>query len=137
MSAFLVGKETIDRIVTGLDYECRNDGYLAEQMKEMTGIEYLSDDWKTRIGRKMLMTNLLALHERYNDEITLPTWYNFYPRPATRIQYLKSLQCFTYQCAEGKVPELPIYKFFDQVLERKFMVSIIYNMKEYDQADWA
>lgn len=136
MSAFLVGKDTIDRIITAMDYELRQDSYLQIKMEEMTGVSYDDTKWKDLLGTLMINMNQMALGERYGDKMEKHT-YTFYPKLATRIQYLKSLQCFTYQCAEGVIPQTKLYDFFDRVLERKFMTAIIYSMSEYDKAQWA
>lgn len=136
MSAFLVGTETIDRILTALDYELRQDRYFQIKMEEKTGINYESFTWKDDLGTLMLNMNQMALGERYNDKM-IKQEYKYSPKLGSNIQNLKSLQCFTYQCAEGVITKLDIYKFFDQIVERKFMVRIIYSIPEYDQAMWA
>lgn len=136
MSAYLVQTKTIDRIITGLDYELRDDRMLQIKMEQATGISINMENWQDKIGCLMLNLNQMALGERYNDKMVEHT-YKYYPQLGTNIQNLKSLQCYTYQCAEGAIIETKMYKFFDSILERKFMTRIIYSMSQYDSAEWA
>ena len=52
-----------------------------------------------------------------------------------KIQLVKALQCLHYQCSEGNVPETKGYKELENVI-REVVMSIIYSMPEYDQAEW-
>jgi hypothetical protein len=37
---------------------------------------------------------------------------------------------------EGEVVKKPLYKFFDSVIERHLMSSIISDLPEYQRAEW-
>jgi hypothetical protein len=47
------------------------------------------------------------------------------------------MKCWLYQCAEGDVPERELYTFFADVVEKYLLRKIVYNLPEYDQAEWA
>jgi hypothetical protein len=61
--------------------------------------------------------------------------YKYTNRPASWIQRLKSLHCFTYQCAEGNVPKSKLYKLCIEK-EHELANAIINEMPEYDKAKW-
>lgn len=50
-------------------------------------------------------------------------------------QLLKSLQCFTYQCCEGDVPESDLYKGIEKLADC-VGYYIISKMPEYQAAEW-
>lgn len=139
MSAFLVDKETIDRVITWVDYytTSHEGDWFKEKMGEELGIYRWQEGWKDKLGQLMLDLNQQSLGIRYGDKAQSLN-YTFYPRLCTPVQGLKSLQCWIYQCSEGEIPEQnKLYKFFDGFVVRYFMTRIIYGMKEYDQAQWA
>jgi hypothetical protein len=117
MSAFLVGYETIDRILSWMI--CR------KKMDEKTAHVF---------GQEMLNMNAEAVNQRY-DEGNVMLGYKFRFRHASIFQALKSLQCWLYQCSEGNVPDRESYKKFRE-LESEIMDEIISDMKEYEQAEW-
>ena len=56
--------------------------------------------------------------------------------PCSRIQAAKSLDCLSYQCCEGEIPETSaLYKTIDKV-RNSICRSIVSNLKEYDTAKW-
>lgn len=117
MSAFLVGYETIDRILSWMI--CR------KKMDEKTADVF---------GQEMLNMNAEAVNQRY-DERNVMLGYRFQFRHVSIFQALKSLQCWLYQCSEGNVPDRESYKKFRE-LESEIMDEIISGMKEYEQAEW-
>ena len=50
-------------------------------------------------------------------------------------QILKRLNCFIYQCNEGKVPESDTFKAL-KGLERQLMVMIVSSNEAYQRAEW-
>jgi hypothetical protein len=50
--------------------------------------------------------------------------YRYTPAYGSKMQVLKSLQCWLYQCNEGDVANNPLYQFFDSVIEHHLMWSM-------------
>ena len=103
MSAFFVTKKTIDHCV------------MASIPSAMTG-----DEVATLQGKTLIAMNIRALVARYpsiadskelEDYMAAVEAYEFVEhKDAPEAQLLKSLNCWLYQCAEGKVPEEPKYQ---------------------------
>ncbi len=48
-------------------------------------------------------------------------------------QFAKCLSCYLYQCAEGNVPEQPLYKHLERVYEG---LSVLKSHEAYDKCYW-
>jgi hypothetical protein len=81
--------------------------------------------------------NARALNDRYGDDIS--ECINPYPasvlKPANMVSLYKSLQCYLYQCCEGKVPETALYKALQNIANTlaRYIVS---DLPEYEAANW-
>jgi hypothetical protein len=137
MSAFLVDKKTIDKILTDLDKAVRIASTWAEKKLETKlGIDCNDPTWKTKLGQRMFDLNQLALEYRYGDQ-KKELIYKFQTVPCTKVQAFKALQCWIYQCTEGNIPEdSKLYDFFDNVLVPEWAESIAIRTPEYEQAEW-
>lgn len=134
MSAYIVNKKTIDRIITALAFG----------VGEMPRLEYFPDlveliGDKTpsalcKAGEKLYRMNVAAVNYRYSERNTLPP-YRFQYEYANRVQTLKSIQCYTYQCAEGNVPKRKLYKALSDY-SCSLALKIVDGMQEYDEAEW-
>src|SRR5882724_3746734 len=112
MSAFLVDKKTIDKILTELDKAVRIASTWAEKEVE------------TKLSQRMFDLNQLALEYRYGDP-KQELIYKYQTVPCTKVQAFKALQCWIYQCSEGNIPEdSKLYDFFDNVLVPEWAESI-------------
>ena len=115
MSAYVVEKKTIDRIVT-----------------------YLKDANKTQdpndLGQRLWDLNAKSVATRYSEEEEKKEYkYNW--MPTRKIQVLKSMACFLYQSCEGGLHEEELYKFIDR--ERSALaVTIVYDTQEYEESEW-
>lgn len=100
-------------------------------------------------GRELLAMNSAALNERYGDtpQTAADFAFRFFPRQYSLVQQYKALQCLSYQCAEGNVPEWPLYRQLDAALDGLAMAiapgrsaeaarDAIYKMPAYDAAEW-
>ena len=78
-----------------------------------------------------------ALNERYGDEpgTNVSTYPNNVSKPANMPALYKSLQCYLYQCCEGKVPETELYKTLENICNT-FAKAIIQDLPEYETAVW-
>ena len=113
MSAFLVDKKTIDKILTQLDVSVRIASTWAEkEVEPKLGIDCNDSDWKTKLGQRMFDLNQLSIEYRYGDQ-KKELIYKFQTVLCSKMQAFKALQCFLYQCAEGNIPEgSRLYNFF-------------------------
>lgn len=140
MSAFLVEDKTINTVVKLLkcsDSKLDTTWYF-RKLKE-SGFDLL-DGGDFKLGQAMFNLNIKALQERYGpngekgyrDLVYKP---DFFGTGFTKVQALKSLDCWLYQCSEGNVPEDPLYKLMDSFADsiRRQMVS---RMPEYESANW-
>src|SRR3990167_7877135 len=92
MSAFVVGKETIDKAVFLLkgDKPC---------------------EWGDLYGQQLWQMNCDAVNQRYSGHVPQePAYYRYLPKQFSRVVALKGLQCLIYQCSEGDVPKRALYK---------------------------
>lgn len=121
MSSFLVANETIDRI---LSYKLQHND--------------ISQEYLTKVGRKLLKMNCLALKYRYNDQLKPEEWNNYKFNPCfhmSDIQCVKSLDCLLYQSLEGKVPDMEFFKEWQET-SYKWAKTILKSLKSYEAADW-
>ena len=136
MSAFLVDKRTIDKILTHVGRKIEDSSWLKSQFEKRLGVNFADDDWADKLGQAMWNLNQLSLRYRYGDR-KMKLVYKFEPVFSTPIGALKALQCWSYQCAEGNIPERSnLWKFFENVVESAWAKSIIMRIPEYDNAEW-
>ena len=130
MSAFLVGDDTIDTIVTyvaGCETSCYGK------------FDLTTPEGKTAFGQTLLKMNGESLRQRYGDNEPLPVYT--YDGPAcgmptqSKVQTFKSIRCFLYQCAEGDVPRKRLFKDIDR-MSMNLAHSIINDLPEYETAVW-
>lgn len=124
MSAFIVGDETIDRILSYL--KTHNT-----QSIELKGVDI------TKFGRKLLSMNIDAVNQRYGGEYTGNEVknYTFNMVDVSPVQAFKSLRCFLYQCSEGNVPKRKLYKTMDK-LSDEISYEIVTSLPEYENGRW-
>ncbi len=148
MSAFVVDPKTINRVLT---FFSRSRSDLKDQIKrELAKIEWDLETEENRqdLGQAMYNLNINAVSQRYPncDESNMPgsistqtgslIRFRLKVEPCTKHQAFKSLQCWHYQCSEGDCPKLSrLYKAFDRILSI-LAFSIIYDLPQYDSADW-
>ena len=101
------------------------------------------DEQNTKLGRKLLAMNIKATEQRYPGNHFLTEVqkkkrlkdFEFNFTKVSKIQALKSLTCFLYQCSEGTVPKSKLYKEMREK-ENTLMYKIIDELPEYDKAEW-
>ena len=150
MSAWYVGRESLSMLT---DMICRYGAagfnafgydFPSELMDCFRGPDgWMRDDEIFAILRQM---NVDALKERYDDyeemidDLGYKEGYDIWePREngtkQWHYQFLKSLQCYEYQCSEGKVPERELYRGIDRLIVR-LGLFIASNQPEYEKAEW-
>jgi hypothetical protein len=138
MSAFLVDKYTIDRIVTLLDHGRRRSGYFGEMLEKELNIDFADLDWRSKLGQKMWDLNQLALGYRYGDaEVKLTYVFSDVSFLSSDVHLYNSLRCWLYQCCEGDIPETSkLYRIFDEKTTARIANAIVQRLPEYDEAKW-
>ena len=130
MSAYVVQKETIDRVLSAC---FQNDPYV----RDAFNLRGAPDDYLNLVGQDLWKMNAAAVGCRYNEKPESLPAYRFTFRIQHKVQYLKSCQCLHYQCSEGEMIEkLPLYKMLS-LLIRDLQSSIIAGLTEYNEAQWA
>jgi hypothetical protein len=128
MSAWLVGKETLASIASGL---CNLNHY--NQFAKA-----LPEDEVRKLVLSWNAANIEALKQRYGDEnkpVKLPKTL---PAAPSAVQLVKSLQCLSYQCSEGNVGE---GCFVEEIKALRGTIMelcemIVQNLPEYNTAVW-
>lgn len=146
MSAFVVEKGTIDRIVTYVEGLYKTHPYLYQRVAEVVGLGDIVRPTKatgsirhavnlpTILGQRLWETNVGAVNLRYATDDTAPQ-YHWSSRTAAPIVVLKSLQCFLYQCCEGDVPESTLSRVVEAI-KNDVAEEICTSLPEYKQAPW-
>jgi hypothetical protein len=139
MSAFLVDKTTIDRVVTVIDYERKRSMYFKNDLEKELKSDFSDHNWRTTLGQEMWDLNQLALGYRYGDEKeNLHYEYVDVYMLLNHTQSFKSMQCWLYQCLEGDIPEKSkLYQFFKEKVLAFLAVRIVESSQEYEEAEWA
>jgi hypothetical protein len=139
MSAFMVADETINRVITWLSWEITLSRWLKIKVEDALKIDMSKHNWEEALGQAMFELNIAGVNDRYGENEAKKFRalnYRYTPAYGSKIQVLKSLQCWLYQCMEGEVIKKPLYQFFDTVVEPHLMRSIISALPEYNRAEW-
>ena len=130
MSAFFVGKPTIDAVVT-----------LAIRRPDLSGGRIAN---ATKVGQLLWVMNAAAVAARYRDHPDLGRMidneaiaaYRFRARTESDPVLFKSLRCLAYQCDEGAVPAANRHFAW---LETMILLGAAVGLDrspEYDAAPW-
>ena len=142
MSAYIVDEETINKIVAGLD-SGQHSAYWLSELSEGGYDIRSSEEAREQLGTDMYALNVEAVRQRYPGEAddTLPgiigpkVYHYRYVLPRPMIATLKALRCWAYQCSEGDVPERPLFKLMQNMIDH-LSIEIISELPEYEAADW-
>lgn len=123
MSAFIVQKGTIDRIVTYI-----------EKNKHNWQIKFDVVDEK-ELGQKLWDLNARAVNFRYAENIAIK--YDFFERKSGQslVAIYKSIDCYLYQCLEGDVPESCLFRQIESV-QKDLASRIIFDLPGYHECPW-
>lgn len=150
MSAFMMSNESLAKITAYVHRKIVEDKYRLDYIQDIRDVcrEYekannkvvntgfISDETLYRVLELM---NAESLKQRYGDAIeenisesvpAIPFWGYL-----NKVEIYKLLNCYTYQCCEGNVPETKLYKAIKQ-LETDLCHSIVRAMPEYEAAPW-
>ena len=132
----MVNTKTINNILTGLTSKKWVDGIMGKYPFE--DVIKKEEDFN-KLGKRLLRLNINALIQRYKDDKNqykgILNNYKFNFVKSSKIQFIKNLQCFLYQCLEGNNTKKKLYKDLKKV-ENALINSYISNLKEYKKASW-
>src|SRR3990167_1053310 len=137
MSSFIVQEIVINRIVTFIDNHRYGNSMLSGQVQRALrdyGLNLEDSKDMNKLANSFLLLNKLAVDDRYNEENLLTL--TKYKRESTNpCQLLSNMQCLLYQCSEGKVPEMQLYKLLERLIEI-VKDDIIERLPEMNKAKW-
>jgi hypothetical protein len=125
MSAFIVNTTTMDKVVAAV--------LSRYQSRTFAGVP-VSRETAKAIGKALFQLNADAVNQRYGERDQPPD-YKWRHADTSDIQQYKAVQCLSYQCAEGDVPERPLYRELEH-LERLMAAEIIRRLPAYERAPW-
>ena len=141
MSSFLVSDKTINNIVTGLTSNIWIEGLMWEYpFKNLTGEEL------NNLGRELLKLNHYALNQRYKEKINNQRYkekinnkeinkYVFSYQSSSLLQFIKNLNCFLYQCSEGKTINKKMFKLLTKI-QQCFYYKVVSGLEDYKKSEW-
>ena len=137
MSAFLVSAGTVDVVLSQL--QLRDGEELAHLFQPFTAPEDPRDALD-ELGRQILAANVDALEalypaHRHDEERAEAAAYVFTSRPEPIGYTLKQIDCLLYQCAEGDVPERPLFEALAR-MRRTLVDRILEDLPSYSRAPW-
>lgn len=132
MSSFIISNKTMQNIINGLywnHYFKHNSTTL-----QRNGIE-TQRDFKI-LAAKLYKLNAEAVRQRYREEEAKEVEFKWErDEKVDMYQTVKSMECLQYQCTEGTIPKMRLYKLLDElIIEMKTM--IISMQPEYQKAKW-
>lgn len=135
MSAYIVEDKTINRILSFLFW---NDSIEKEHLKKLVNdCGYFVDDDKAckKFGQALLNMNIKAVSYRYDEKSPAQEFEYKDLHNVSIFQALKSLHCLIYQCDEGDIPEMELFKLLKKI---KAIISsdIIDSLPSYTKAEW-
>ena len=130
MSAFIVSDKTMNIAVNAFFKHDR-------QMRDAP------QDQLELLGRQLFDMNSTAVEARYGEsddgfsDTPDYSWtpLRLYEGKAALCAMFKAVQCLRYQCSEGDVPNYPLYKRLNDLLET-LSYEIICRLPEYNKAEW-
>jgi hypothetical protein len=141
MSAYIVDDETINKIVSYLYAKANgpdpNIDWKHTKLGKM-GYDPKSILSCAELGKKMFALNVAAVNERYGEgeaEKFRPLDFKYLFVAASQIEVIKALKAWKYQCTEGTVPDLALYKAMTEV-HCLLCIDFVEQTEEYEIVEW-
>lgn len=130
MSSYIVEDRTINAIVSHLWHD-RAHRHIKQQLPVITEEE---------LGEELYKLNLAAVENRYGDYAAgemcdLDYTYRRSAAHISKIQAIKSLSCWLYQCSEGQVPEAPLFKLMEKY-RGALAMDVVRAQREWETSTW-
>jgi len=138
MSAFMVNTNVMAKVVTAILLNLDTfDGESTHRTALLAAPTHAQKEASSKIGRKLFLMNRRALHARYvcSDDNPLPQFVFERWADATPVEQFKAIHCLLYQCAEGNVPESPLYDELNRAAG-ELAQRIVQDLPDYDKASW-
>lgn len=130
MSSYVVEDQTINRVLGFLCFD-QYRSTVAHRLREL-GLD--AEDDLRPLGLAMMKLNCKATGVRYGEKCQAAYAYKL--ETATRIQAIKALSCWLYQCAEGTIPaRSKLYRVMKSYRDELAM-QVVRSQPEYDQSAW-
>lgn len=129
MSAFICTNETINAVVHAFQLMRKRNATCAADL------ELFTHEQSTDLGQQLYNMNAAAVADRYREEREKVRFVFRATAAYTDFLMFKAAQCLRYQCSEGDVPEWPLYKRLDGLIDR-LARDIVMRSKDYDTAPW-
>jgi hypothetical protein len=129
MSAYLVEKETIDKV----SFLLKRQG--ARFQTEKLILEAFGVKDENGLGQKLWDMNRKAVNQRYNEKRKAEKYVYKFCFNIEPVQSFKAMQCLLYQCSEGNVPKSKTYKTLELFVCAAAR-GIVENLKAYETAKW-
>jgi hypothetical protein len=136
MSAYIVEDEMINKIVSYL-YANANGPDPSINWKTTKlfgmGFDFTSGPSCPELAQKMFDLNVAAVNARYGEreaEKFSTCYFQYRFVPASQIEVIKALKAWKYQCTEGQVPDLALYKAMLEV-HSLLCIDFVEHTKEY------
>lgn len=142
MSAFMVSPECMNHVVNAI-----RERHWRPHSRFLTfgGIDLAAPDAETQVAAILYQMNQEALKQRYPESHSdggcsdIPeyrfSWVLGDSKIAKSVRAYKACQCLGYQCAEGDVPETPLYQELE-AFEAWLAKEIVTMLPEYESAQW-
>ena len=138
MSAFVVEDQIINRVVTFLA-DLRDGEHIRRVIADETGFHIEQRNDRERLGAAMFALNCSAVEQRYGEgeaKEFRDLNYAYQIELTNAIQAFKALECWSYQCCEGDVPETSLlYATMGRVGDL-LARHIVQGLSMYDKAKW-
>lgn len=130
MSSYVVEDQTINRALGFL----HSDQYRSTVVHRLRELGFDAENAPAALGLAMMKLNCRATGVRYGEKYQAAYAYKL--ETASRIQAIKSLSCWLYQCAEGTIPERSkLYRVMKSYRDELAM-QVVRSQPEYDSAAW-
>jgi hypothetical protein len=161
MSAFVVQDKTINKIVAYLYRDPMGRSTRRPESGPFSKIDYCFHfdlmqseadaglSWsqafearRRKLAFDLFTMNCRAVDTRYPDK-PAQSAEGFHPddfgfkevEPPSAVAFVKMAQCLRYQCAEGKIPDEPLFKALSDSINIA-CVNIVESLPEYEQCPW-
>jgi hypothetical protein len=134
MSSFIVHPKTVNCVVSFLYWKTQKQDWTPKRLSNELNLDV--HDSPGSLAQAMTALNYRATNERYQENEDFKqdeSRFDFVI--GDRIQVLKSLRCWLYQCNEGDVPETALYKIMDEYADI-LAYHIVCDLPEYEKAMW-
>lgn len=141
MSAWIVGNESINNIVNSFYWYKHTYSNFKERIKKKFKIDLdkvedadLNEELR-KFGQLLVDLNDESVNQRYNKKDKPFEFVYSEGKGLGVFQFLKSVECLTYQSCEGNCDKTELYKFLIEV-EEQLRSNIIGEIEEYKNTKW-